>query len=537
VGADRAGLRLSGRALAERIAADPNFQVDGKFSKERYDAIARANNLTPAGLDGKLAEQFSQQQYIGSIAESAFVPRTSVDNFIRLSEQSREVAVVNLSPEAYMAQVKVGPDEVKSYYDAHAKEFTIPERARVDYIELSADALAAREIVPPEQVKQVYDENVKLGRYGQPEERRASHILIPLPEGADEKATKVAQDKANDVAARVRKNPASFAEIARKESQDPGSAAQGGDLGFFARGAMVKPFEDAVFGAKPNEILGPVRSPFGFHIIKLTDIHPAKVKSFADASPEIEANLKKGNAQRKLADMIETFSNLVYEQSGSLKPAADALKLPIQQSGWIEHGGAAQPPLFQNPKVQAEVFSPDTIQNKRNTSAVEVTPGDYVAARIVEHAPAALKPFDTVKAGIESRLKRDAALKLAQADGEAKLKALHEGKDAGVKFPQPLEVSRKKPGGLFPNVIERAFRVDSRKLPGYAGVETPAGYALVQVTKVMQPEKIDEAQRKALESQLQQAIAAEQVDAAVTSLREKIGVSVKPAAIEKKPQG
>jgi peptidyl-prolyl cis-trans isomerase D len=537
VGADRAGLRLSGRALAERIAADPNFQVDGKFSKDRYDAIARGNNLTPAGLDYKLAEQYGQQQYVGSIVDSAFVPRSSVENFIRLSEQSREVAVVNLSPNAYVDKVKVGPDEVKSYYDGHAKEFTTPERARVEYIELSADALAAREPAPPEQVKQIYDENVKLGRYGQPEERRASHILIPLPEGADEKATKVAQEKANDIAARVRKNPASFAEIAKKESQDPGSAAQGGDLGFFARGAMVKPFEDAVFAAKPNEILGPVRSPFGFHIIRLTEIHPAKVKSFADASPEIEATLRKGNAQRKLAEMIENFSNLVYEQSGSLQPASDALKVPIQQSGWIERGGAAQPPVFQYPKLQAVVFSAVTVQNKRNTSAVEVTPGDYVAARIVEYKPSALRPFDTVKADIEARLKRDAALKLAQADGEAKLKALREGKDAGVKFPQPLAVSRQKPGGLYPVVIERAFRVDARKLPGYSGVDTPAGYALVQVTRVIEPEKIDDAQRKALESQLQQAIAGEQVEAAVASLREKVGVSVKPGAVEKKPQG
>ena len=537
VGADKAGLKLSGRALAERIASEPNFQVDGKFSKDRYDQIARSNSLTPAGLDYKLAEQFAQQQYVGAIVDSTFVPRTAVDNFMKLSEQSREVAVVNLSPEAYLAQVKIGADQVKSYYDGHAKEFTTPERARVEYIELSADALAARETVPPEQVKQVYDENVKLGKYGQPEERRASHILIPLPENADEKATKVAQDKANDIAARVRKNPASFAEVAKKESQDPGSAAQGGDLGFFGRGAMVKPFEDAVFAAKPNEIVGPVRSPFGFHIIRVTDIHPAKVKSFADAAPEIEATLRKGNAQRKLAEMIENFSNLVYEQSGTLKPAADALKLPIQQSGWIERGGGAQPALFQNPRLQAEVFSTETVQNKRNTSAVEVTPGDYVAARIVEYKPAALKPFDTVKADIESRLKREQAMKLAQADGEAKLKALREGKDAGVKFPQPLAVSRQKPGGLFPVVIERAFRVDSRKLPGYAGTETPAGYAIVQVSKVIEPEKIDEAKRKALESQLQQAIAGEQVEAAVASLREKVGVTVKPAAIEKKPQG
>ncbi|HZZ91150.1 MAG TPA: SurA N-terminal domain-containing protein [Usitatibacter sp.] len=534
VGADKAGLRLTGRALAERIASEPSFQVDGKFSKDRYDAVARANNLTPAGLDVKLAEEFAQQQFVGAIVDSAFIPKTTVDNFIKLSEQSREVAVVNLTPESYMAKVKVGPDQLKSYYDSHPKEFTTPDRARVDYIELSGDALAARETVSPDDVKKAYEANVAAGKYGEPEERRASHILISLPDKATDAQKKAAEAKANQLAAEVRKNPKSFAEIAKKESQDPGSAAQGGDLGFFRRGMMVKPFEDAVFSAKPGEIVGPVQSPFGYHIIRLTEIHPAKVKSFADAAPEIEAALRKSAAQRKLADMTENFSNIVYEQSGSLKPAADALKLPIQQSGWIEKGGPSQPQIFANPKLQAEVFSSETTQNKRNTSAVEIAPGDYVAARIVEHKPAALKPFDTVKADIEKRLQREEALKLAKADGEAKVKALREGKDAGVKFPQPLEVSRKKSGGLFPMVVDRAFRVDARKLPGYSGIETPAGYALVQVTKVIEPQKIDDSQRQAMESQLRQTIVAEQVDAAVASLRDKVGVKVQPGAIDKK---
>jgi len=425
---------------------------------------------------------------------------------------------------------------VKSYYDSHAKDFTTPERAKVDYIELSSDALAARETVSPDDVKKAYEANLAAGKYGEPEERRASHILISIPDKATDAQKKAAEAKANQIAAEVKKNPKSFAEVAKKESQDPGSAAQGGDLGFFRKGMMVKPFEDAVFAAKPNEIVGPVLSPFGYHIIKLDEIHPAKQKSLADATPEIEANLKKSNAGRKLADMTENFSNLVYEQSASLKPAADALKLPIQQSGWIEKGGPAQPPLFQNPKVQAEVFSPETTQNKRNTSAIEVTPGDYVAAHITDYEPAKLKPFDTVKADIEKRLRREEALKLAKADGEAKLKELREGKDAGVKFPQPLGVSRQKPGGLFPAVIERAFRVDTKKLPGYAGTETPAGYALVQVTKVTEPEKIDDAKRQAVEQQLRQTVMAEQVDAAVTSLRDRIGVTVNPSAIEKKPQ-
>jgi peptidyl-prolyl cis-trans isomerase D len=382
----------------------------------------------------------------------------------------------------------------------------------------------------------VYERDLQGGKYGQPEERRASHILVPLPENANDAAKKAAEAKARDIAARVKKNPASFAEVAKKESQDPGSAAQGGDLGFFRRGAMVKPFEDAVFAAKPNEIVGPVQSNFGYHVIRLTEVHPAKVKSLQEATPEIEANLKKGAAQRRLAEATENFSNLVYEQPNSLKPVSDALKLPVQQSAWIEKGGAAMPPVLANPKLQAEIFSDDAVKNKRNTSAIEVAPGDYVSARIVEYKPSELKPFDTVKADIEKRLAREEATRLAKADGEAKLKALQEGKDAGVKFPAPLSVNRQKPGGLFPVVIDRAFRVDPRKLPAYSGTESPAGYTLVQVSKVTEPEKIEDAQRQALSARLREAVVAEQMDATVNSLREKVGVKVNAGAIEKKPQ-
>ena len=534
VGSERAGFRLSDRALADRIAAEPAFQVDGRFSKDRYEMLARQNNLSRVGLDARLREDYAQQQFRGAIAETAFVPKATLDGFIRLSEQSREVSVVNLGPEAYLAKVQVKPEEVKAYYEANAKEFTTPERARVEFVELSLDSLAAREAVPAEDVKRIYEDEVKLGRYGQPEERRASHILVSAAEDAPEAAKKAAQAKAEEIAARVRKAPATFAEVAKKESQDPGSAVQGGDLGFFRRGAMVKPFEDAVFAAKPNDIVGPVQSPFGYHVIRLTEVKPAKVKSFAEASPEIEATLKKGAAQRRMLESAETFSNTVYEQPNSLQPVADALKLQVQTSGWLQKGGPAAPPLLANPKLQAEVFSDDSIKNKRNTSAVEITPGHYVAARVVEHKAAELRPFETVKADIEKRLLRQEAAKLAKAEGEAKLKLLQEGKEADVKWPAVLAVNRQKSGGLFPAVIDRAFRVDGKKLPAYVGVESPAGYTLVRVTKVIEPQKIEDAQRVALGAQLKNAVVAEEMEAALSSMRERVGVKVSREALEKK---
>jgi len=538
IGADRAGIRLSDRQLAEKIVADPRFQQDGRFSKEIYEAIARGNNLTPAGLDERLRQDFAEQQFSGAIFDTAFVPKTTVDGFIRLSEQSRDVSVINFTPDQYLPKVKVTPEQVKSYYDAHPKEFTTPEEVKVDYVELSVDALAAQAAVTPEEVRRYYDEELKKGTFGVPEERRASHILITVAANATDAQRKAAEEKAQKIAAEVRRNPKSFAEVAKKESQDPGSAAKGGDLGFFGRGAMVKPFEDAAFAAKKGDIVGPVKTDFGYHVIEVTDMKPAKVKSLAEATPEIEGILKKQKATGLMAQDAENFSNVVYEQPDSLQPAADSLKLPIRHSDWIQRGRPADPPYLSNPKLEAEIFSDNSIKSKRNTSAIEVSPNVLVSAHVVDHKPAQLKPLDTVKDGIQKRLAEEQALKLASAEGEAKLKALQSGKDPGLQWPETLAVSRQKTGGLYPPVLEGVFRVDPRKLPGYVGVETPIAYSLVKVTKVTEPEKIDEAKRQALTAQLRQAAAAGEFDSALASLRESVGVRVSKDALQpKQPAG
>ena len=535
IATEKSGVHVSDKQLGERIMNEPFFQVDGKFNKERYDNIARSQGLTPVGLDERLRRDYAQTAFRDSIAATAFVPKATLDGFIRLSEQSREVSVITLTPDDYLSKVKVTPEQVKAYYDGHAAEFTIPEAVRVEYVELSLDSLAARAAVKPEEVKQVYDEQLAAGKLSTKEERRASHILITVAPDAKPADRAAAEAKATEIAAQVRKNPSSFADIAKKQSQDPGSAVQGGDLGFFGRGAMVKPFEDAVYGAKKGDILGPVKSDFGYHVIRVTDIKAAKEKSLAEASPEIEANLRKAAASRNFPDTSEQFSNLVYEQSQSLKPVAEKLNLAVQQSAWISKGVTAPAP-FNNPKLQAEIFSPATLKDKRNTSAVEVAPNVLISAHLLEHKDSELRPFDAVKAGIEKRLQRDEAAKLASQDGEAKLKDLQAGKDAGVlKWPPALAVNRQKSGGLFPSVIDKVFRVDPKKLPAYTGVETPGGYSLVQVSKVIELETVDDAKRAALSDRLRDAVAAAELESSLASVREKVGVSVRKGALDKAP--
>ncbi|MEO7743493.1 MAG: SurA N-terminal domain-containing protein [Usitatibacter sp.] len=537
VGSDRAGVKVPDRQLAERIATEPAFQVDGKFNKERYEQLAKANGLTPVGLDERLRADFRQSQFRNAIVETAFVPKATLDSFIRLSEQTREVSVLNLAPEEFLAKVKIAPEQVKAYYDANAKEFTTPEQVRVEYVELSLDALAAKAEAPAEEVSNAYEEGMKRNQWGQAEQREASHILIAVKPDAPEADKKAAETRAQAIADQVRKKPTAFAELARTESQDPGSATQGGKLGMFPRGQMVKPFDDAMFAAKKGEILGPVATDFGFHVIRVDDIRPAKVKSLVDATPEIEAVIKKTAAQRKYAEAAEAFANLAYEQSASLKPASDALKVPVQQSPWISKGAPAPVPALNNPKLQAEIFSDDAIKGKRNTSAIEVMPNTLVSARVVEHKPAQLKPFESVRAEIERKLARVEAAKLAKAEGEAKLKVLQAGNEADVKWPAPLAVNRQKTGGLFPQVVDRAFRADRKKLPAFVGVESPMGYSLVRVTKVIEPEKIEDAQRQALGAQLRQAVAAQELEATLTSLRNRVGVTVKKGALDAKDTG
>ena len=534
IGAERSGLRIPDAALAERISRIPDFQLEGRFNKDRYDLAAKSQGMTPVAFDERLRQIFRLQEFRDSIAETTIVPNATIESFIKLSEQSREVSVVNLTPESYLPKVKISPDQVKAYYDGNAAEFTTPESARVEYVELSVDALAAKAEVPAEEIKRAYEDGMKRNQWGEPEERRASHILLAAAADAKEAERKAAEAKAAEIAERVRKAPKSFADVARKESQDPGSAAQGGDLGFFTPSAMVKPFADAVFGAKKGDIVGPVASEFGYHVILVTDIKPAKMKSLAEATPEIEAALKKQVASRTFAESAEQFSNLVYEQSASLQPAAEALKLEVKQSPWLSKGAPGFGPLA-SPKISAEIFSDNTLKAKRNTSAVEVAPGTLVAARVIEHKPAQLKPLDAVKGEIERKLAREEALKLARQEGEGKLKELTEGKDAGVKWPAPLAVNRQKPGGLFPQVIDKAFRTDTKKLPAYLGVETPAGYTLVRVSRVIEVDKVDPGVRDRLAQQLKQSVAAEELEATLSSLRDEVGVTVRRDALERKP--
>ena len=335
----------------------------------------------------------------------------------------------------------------------------------------------------------------------------------------------------------MKKTPASFADLAKKESQDPGSAPKGGDLGFFARGMMVPQFEDAVFRMKEGEIAGPVQSDFGYHVIRLTAIKPGKIKPIDEVRGEIERELRKQRAAKKFAEYAESFSNIVYEQADSLQPAADKFKLAIQDAGWVTRSEAKAQPL-NHPRVLSVLFSEDSIKNRRNTEAVEIASGTLVSARILDYKPAAVRPLDEVRNEVTQQLVLKDSAALAWKNGEEKLAALKKGsaEGAGLSFGPPRLVGREGAQGVPPGEeVSAVFRTDTAKLPAYTGIQQPDGYLILRVSRALPP-ALDEVKEKGAQTELARAFGSSQLQAYVSALRADAKVEVNRAALQKKEQ-
>ncbi len=525
------GMTVANAELQAAIAAIPAFQENGKFSLGLYENFLRNQNLPAKTFEQSIKQGLLQERLIGAYAETALVPDRVAERIIRLNEQQREVSQVLVSPDQFLTQIKLEADAAKTYYDLHQAEFQIPEQARVEYLALSLDKLAGQVEISDEELQTYYREHA--AEYEKPEEREASHILISAAADADEKTRTAAKTKAQQSAEQAKKDPKNFAELAKKNSQDPGSAEKGGDLGSFRRGAMVKPFEDAVFSMKVGEIAGPVESPFGYHIIKLNAIKPGGKSGFDEVRKQIEAELRKQKAGARFAEAAENFSNLVYEQSDSLKPAAEATKLEIQTSPLISRKGA-ELPLLNNEKLLEALFSEDALINKRNTEAIEVAPNTLVSARVIEHKPARLRPFEDVKAEISKRLLFEEAGRRARQDAEAKLTQLQKGEDAKLIWSPAQTVNRAKHEGFDEAASREIFRADATALPAYTIITNPEGApVLVKISRVNDAE-IGDDKRKAVVQQLRQASGQETLSAYLASLRDNADVRIMQDNLERR---
>ena len=490
--AQKLQLVASDTKLARELQSIPAIAAlrspDGKLDMERYKQLVASQGMTPEMFEMQMRADISNQQVVQGVQGSAFATLAQTQTAMNAFMQRREVQIVNFPAADFLSKVNVSEADIQAYYDKNSSKFQSMESADIEYVILDIESLRQGIVLNEQDLKSYYEQNLQ--RLSSKEERRASHILITAAKDAPEAEKKAARAKAEELLKAVKAKPASFADVARKNSQDPGSAVKGGDLDFFGRGAMVKPFEDAAFSLKKSDISDIVESEFGYHIIQLTDIKAPKAQSFEALRPSLEADLKKQQAQRKFAEMAETFSNTVYEQSDSLKPVAEKLKLSVQKASKVARNAESQNPqsknLLNNPALLQALFSEASLQKQRNTEAIEVAPNTLVSARVVKHQPAAALALTEVKDLVKRNLTQDKAAEMAKVQGEQKLANL---KTSAEGLPNAMVLSREKSQRQLPQVVEAVLKADPNKLPAVSGVDLGAqGYAVIRVTKVLPPE-------------------------------------------------
>ena len=535
--AARSNLTTSDQRLAQELQANETIASlrgpDGKLNMDRYRQLVGAQGMTPEMFENDVRSDVSRRQVMAGIAGSGFASAVQADVSLNAFFEKREVQIARFATAEYATRINPTDAEIETFYKDNPALFQAPEQANIEYLVLDLDTVRKSITVNEADLKTYYEQNA--ARLAGQEERRASHILITAPRSAPAVDREKARAKAQELLAAARKSPDGFADLAKKNSQDPGSAASGGDLDFFARGAMVKPFEDAAYTMKKGDISDVVESEFGFHIIKLTDIKAAKQRSFEEMRADLESDLKKQQAQRKFSETAEAFTNGVYEQADNLKSTADRLKLDLRTAT----GVTRKPPqgtagVLANPKFLNAVFSPDSIERKRNTEAVETASNQLVSGRITQYTPARTLPLAEVREQARQRLLAQRGADLAKKEGAEKLAAWKAAPDTAV-LPPAMALSRESAQQMPSQIIDAALRLDAGTLPAFAGVDLGAqGYAVVKVLKVLPREAASEATARQDRTQYAQWWTSAETLAYYNLLKEQVKTQIKvpkPAAV------
>lgn len=520
------------RDLQQNEAIATLRKPDGTLDVEAYRQLVGRQGMTPETFEARVRADLSQRQVAQGILGSGFAPTALATVSLNAFFERREVRVAPFAATTFASQVKPTDADIETFYNANQALFQAPEQAEIEYLVLDAAALQNSVTFNEADVRTYYDQNAS--RLSGTEERRARHILLSVPAGAPAADKDAVRKRAEELLAQVRAKPASFADVAKVQSQDTGSAVNGGDLDFFGRGAMVKPFEDVVFSLSKGAISDLVETEFGFHIIQLTDIKAPPVRSFESMRPEIEAELKKQQAQKQYAEAADTFSNLVYEQADSLQPAADRLKLQIRKATVQRQPQPGVTGVLASERLLGALFDTESIDKKRNTEAIDTGSGQLVSGRVVQHMPARTLPLAEVRDQVRTRLVATRSAELARAEGEKQLQAWKSGADA-KGLGNAVVVSRENPQGLAQPVLIAALSADPKSLPAWVGVNlADQGYTVVKVEKVL-PRDVRPAQALSQEvQQYSQWWASAENEAYVAALKERFKVRIlvpEPAAV------
>ena len=525
---ENAKLTASDSKLAQELQQNPTIaalrKTDGSLDVERYKQLLAAQSMSPEMFEASIRSDLSVRQVMVGVSASAFAKPVWANIAIDTWLQQREVQVVQFLASDYRTQIKPTTEQIQAFYDKNNQRFQSTEKADIEYVVLDLAQVEKTITLNEADLKTYYQQNQE--RLSAKEERRASHILINALQSASPADRQKAKSLADQLLQEVRKAPQNFAEVAKKYSQDPGSAPKGGDLDFFARGAMVKPFDEAAFALAKGDVSDVVESDFGYHIIKLTDIKSPKLPSFEEMRPKIEAEVRKQQAQRKFAEVAEQFTNTVYEQSDSLQPLVEKLKLQIQKSsGLTRIADTSLKNILSNSKLLNVIFSADSLDKKRNTEAVETAPNQLVSARVTQYYPAKTLALDEVKPLVTETLVKDQSAELAKKEGVQKLDSWKKGEPA-QKLSAAVNLSRNKPSNLPPQLLDAVYRAPAETLPAWVGADLGAqGYAIARINQVSAAtEKTD---KKAMHERLQQLISAAESLSYYNFLKEKFKVQIR----------
>lgn len=526
-------LAVTDAQLADVIQQIPAFQEKGKFSQSRYESMLKTRGMNPLSFEARLREDLRLEQAVLGIEQGQIVADGLIDQLIALGEEQRMVRVSLLKPEHFLAQAKVDKPAIEKYFNENKTQFVQPERVKIEYVVLSQSQLQEKQKISAAEVEKYYQEHQS--QYQQAEQRRARHILLKVAANAPAAEQDAVKKQAQALFEQVKAKPEQFAQLAKEKSQDPGSAVQGGDLGWFGKGMMVKPFEDAVFALAEGGVSAPIKTEFGWHIIQLTAKQGAKPQPLAAVQAEIERTLKEQAATRLFAEQAEPFSNLVYEQGQDLKAAAEKFNLKRQDSDWIASKSTPADPLLNHPKVMSAIFGAEAIKNKRNLETIEVAPNTLLGLRVVAHEATKMRTLAEVQPEIEQTLRQQQAASLAEKRGQGLVADLAAGKNApDIAWSAQQGLSRGQP--MLPTALmKQIFAFKGDKWPQFTGGKLPNGsYAVVAVDAVKVA--VPDAQKRAAYRQNMQKLAANaQAQAWMNSLRQQYPVKVNQAAFSGKP--
>lgn len=495
----------------------PAFQRDGKFSTEAYQQFLNSMGKSDEQFVLELRRDLTRQMLLSAVSQTTQASNTVAQRIHDLLTEERTIRTFEIKPTAFLKSVSVTDAEAQSYYDQNKSLFAVPESVDIEYVVLSPENyknIKASE----DDIKTFYEQNLQ--RFSTPEERRASHILIAVN---NEKTDADAKKEADEIYKQLQADPSKFAHLAKSKSADPGSARQGGDLGFFQKGMMVPEFDNAVFSGKKGDLVAPVKTQFGYHIIKIVDVKAAQAKPLKEVRGEIEALYQQQAAIRAFAEDAENFSNMVYEQSESLQPVAERFGLKIQTVKNVTRDFEDQ---LINPNVIEALYGFDVLEDKRNSNAIEVASNTLLSARVTAHHKQTVKTFDEVKGDIVATLKNQKATEAARAQGSADIAKLLDKKSASAKFGDKTVISRERPGAYAYEVVTAALRPEANKLPTYTGVQTQDGsYFVIEVQSSKKIEASPEqlAMRKA---ELAQLYSNPEQAAFISGLETKFGTQI-----------